>query len=171
MDIDRLVRLLSDRRDEFIKIAEEQRASRRKYADTLRACRNDVRAGLDKLDWPKVQFTRNLDSADWITQAAVDHFFGPGDLPPNVLKKLLISRPVRMHRDVLFSMYFAQSVEGVAPRDSDLLDVHHAITASATHGIVTEDGPLRRILGRATVPGFRVLSLDEVVSSLQMSTN
>ena len=76
-----------------------------------------------------------------------------------------------MHRDVLFSMYYAQSVEGRAPKDSDLVDVHHAITASVTHGIVTEDGPLRGILRRATVPGFQVFSLDDVLPSLRMSAN
>lgn len=171
MDIGLLRDLLSERLNEFTKLVEEQRAEKAQYAETLRACRNDVRTGLAEMEWPKVRFAHHLEEADWITQAAVNHFFGPGDLPVDVLRKLLSSRPVRMHRDVLFSMYYAQSVEGRAPKDSDLVDVHHAITASAAHGIVTEDGPLRGILRRATVPGFQVLSLDEVVASLRLSTN
>jgi hypothetical protein len=61
--------------------------------------------------------------------------------------------------------------EGLAPKDSDLVDLHHAITSSVTHGIVTEDVPLRRILGRATVPGFQVMSLENLISSLRLATN
>ena len=61
----------------------------------------------------------------------------------------------------------AFELEGRAPKDSDLVDLRHAITASAAHRIVTEDGALRGMLRRATVPGFRVLSLDEVVALLK----
>jgi len=160
MDIGVLCDLLSERLTE-----------KARYAETLRECRNDVRTGLAEMEWPKVRFAHHLEEADWITQAAVDHFFGPGALPKEILRKLLSSRPVRMHRDVLFSMYYAQSVEGRAPKDSDLVDVHHAITASAAHGIVTEDGSLRGVLRRATVSGFQVLSLDELSASLRLSTN
>lgn len=171
MDISILCHLLADRSNEFAEIVSEQSSVRRSYAETLKKCRNEVRTVLAGMDRPKVPFNRHLEAADWITQATVDLFFGPGDLPQAVLKKLLGSRPVRMHRDVLFSMYYAQSVEGVAPKDSDLVDLHHAITASVTHGIVTEDGVLRRILGRVTVSGFQVLSLESLISSLRMATN
>ena len=171
MDIGVLCDLLSERLTEFTTLVEEQRAEKARYAETLRECRNDVRTGLAEMEWPKVRFAHHLEEADWITQAAVDHFFGPGALPKEILRKLLSSRPVRMHRDVLFSMYYAQSVEGRAPKDSDLVDVHHAITASAAHGIVTEDGSLRGVLRRATVSGFQVLSLDELSASLRLSTN
>lgn len=171
LDIGILCNLLSERLTEFTNLVDEQRVEKAEYAEILRACRNDVRIGLAEMEWPKVRFAHHLEEADWITQAAVDHYFGPGELPVNVLRKLLSSRPVRMHRDVLFSMYYAQSVEGRAPKDSDLIDVHHAITASVAHGIVTEDAPLRGILRRTTIPGFQVLSLHELIASLRLSTN
>jgi hypothetical protein len=129
---------------------------------TMRAGREAIRAELAKSGWPKISFRqfRDLEAASF--QNYIDHYFGPGaPLPSQTLSALSSSRPLRMYRDGLLAMMYQQTVRGRAPSHSDLRDLHHAVAASLTDGLVTNDEDFRDWCQLVALPDFDVYLLTE----------
>src|SRR5262249_5622216 len=97
----------------------------------------------------------------------IDGYFQPGaPLPEAVMTQLRLSRPLRMYREGLDSMLYGQMILNRAPSDSDLRDLHHAVGASLTDGLVTTDRGFLEWCGRVELPDFAVSSFAQIVSSV-----
>ncbi len=138
------------------------RALAHSSAETLQACRAEVQQKLRGRGWPGSSFATLLATEDWLLQSLVDGFFGPGALPTPVLRGLLQSRAVRMYQGVTLSLFYSTSVENRAPRESDFMDLQHAVSASAADGLATEDAGLASCVGRIPFDNFDVWFLEEL---------
>lgn len=167
VDLVALRRALRDPHCDLQRLLGPNRRIFRANADILRACRSDLRQQLEKRDWPRVDFTRILAEGDWFLQSLVDSLLSPGTLPSPILRGLLRSRPVRMYQGTFLSLIYSQAVENRAPRDSDLLDLHHAVCASVTDGLVTEDAGLARCVRRVPIEPFGVWSLADLSGKMR----
>jgi hypothetical protein len=80
--------------------------------------------------------------------------------------KLLATPSVGMMVSSNASMIYAVVVEGRAAKRGDSRDQQHALMATAADVFVTDDGPLRHILGRVPLIAPAVLDLDQLLVSI-----
>lgn len=83
------------------------------------------------------------------------------------IDELLKVRSVRMAVGALLSLLYSLLIEGRAVQDGTSYDMKHAATMSAADVIVSNDGELRRLLGRVPVPDLRVMSLPDFVGRIR----
>jgi hypothetical protein len=83
------------------------------------------------------------------------------------IDELLKVRSVRMVVGALLSLLYSLLVEGQSVQRGTSYDMKHAATMSAADIVVSDDRELRRLLGRAPVPGLRVVSLPDFVGLIR----
>lgn len=83
------------------------------------------------------------------------------------IDELLKVRSVRMTVGAFLSLLYSLLIEGRVIRSGTSYDMKHAATMSAAEVVVSDDGELRRLLGRVPVPGLCVMSLPDFVGLIR----
>jgi hypothetical protein len=141
--------------------------------EDVQAQRQGFRAGLDKLRSDLVSVAKQIrleygkgGSFDAFSQACTARLIKdlaqrakvPVDFDSGPL--LNSSRSIRMYTGGLSSLLYEQGFCGRSPKDSDSRDMLHAVSAAAVADVmVTDDGPLRKVLARVRPSVFKVTDL------------
>ena len=81
------------------------------------------------------------------------------------LEQLLAIRPVRAFAGISASWIYSQIVENRRLQASDGFDVRHMVQASDTDGLISNDGPFRRLAARIRLNNFEVVTFVEFVET------
>jgi hypothetical protein len=129
-----------------------------------------VQAALKERGGPTLTLERFIEKEPF--HNLIKYYFGEGPaLPEAVSKKLSRSRALQMFTDGLASMLFGQMIENWGPEDSDLRDLHHAVAATFTNGLVTSDRSFRGWCRRVGLPDFEVYSVQELIDGPTRSSD
>jgi hypothetical protein len=159
-DLSTARRLLGENRSRIAELMAPNVTKDLDSLELLRESRQNIRAEMEKAGWPKITFAQFCGLEKSSFQSYIDHVFGPGArLPAEALRPLEGSRPLKMYRDGLLALMYLQTVRNRAPRASDLRDLHHAVAASVTDGLVTNDDTFKEWCELVAIPDFRVYQL------------
>ena len=67
---------------------------------------------------------------------------------------------------VYLAFIYSLRFEGNTPKIGDSRDIYHAVCASATDALLTQDRRFRRLLARVPVVGFEVLDLRGLINQV-----
>jgi hypothetical protein len=130
----------------------------------MNGTRAAIRKELEASGWPKLNYSQFRGLVTVSPQGFIDNFFGEGPpVPESILTKLSNERSLRMYHEGLISMFYEQTYLNRRPKPGDLRDLHHAVSASLTSGLVTNDKDLRSWVSRVSLPEFETLSLEDFV--------